>query len=136
MYYLSTEEVLVIHELLLGEFGGIRGITEAGFTRLETAVSVPQQSMFGDDLYPDLATKAGALAHAIIRNHPFSDGNKRVGVVALVEMLERNNAHLRATNDEVYEVAMSAARELDREAVGAWVAQHISYEPASLDQQA
>ena len=127
MHYLSAEEILVIHELLLAEFGGIRGVTEAGFGRLETAVSVPRQSMFGDDLYPDLASKAGALAHAIIRNHPFSDGNKRVGAVVLVEMLERNGAHLEATNDELYAITMAAANALDRETVGAWVAQHITY---------
>lgn len=125
MNYLTTEEVIVIHELLLAEFGGIRGITEAGFGRLETAVSVPQQSMFGVDLYEDLPSKAAALSHAIIRNHPFSDGNKRVAVVALAEMLARNGAELTATNDELYDLALAAATTLDRAAVAAWVADHI-----------
>ena len=126
MNYLTTEEVLVIHELLLAEFGGIRGITEAGYGRLETAVSVPQQSMFGADLYPDLPDKAGALTHAITRNHPFSDGNKRVAVVALVEMLARNGATLTATNDELYDLAIAAATSLERAAVAEWVAAHIA----------
>lgn len=125
MNYLTTEEVIVIHELLLAEFGGIRGITEAGFGRLETAVSVPQQSMFGVDLYEGLANKAAALSHAIIRNHPFSDGNKRVAVVTLAEMLARNGAELTATNDELYDLALAAATTLDRVAVATWVAEHI-----------
>lgn len=128
MNYLSTEEVIVIHELLLAEFGGIRGITEAGFGRLETAVGVPQQSMFGVDLYDDLPSKAGALTHAITRNHPFSDGNKRVAVIALIELLRRNRADLTATNDEVYSLAMAAANTLDRTTVGAWVHEHTVFE--------
>ncbi len=126
MNYLSAEELIVIHEMLLAEFGGIRGITEAGFGRLEAAASVPQQSMFGVDLYADLPSKAGALAHAIIRNHPFSDGNKRVAVVALVEMLARNGAILTATNDEVYALALTAANALDRPSVAAWVSEHMA----------
>lgn len=126
MNYLSAEELIVIHEMLLAEFGGIRGITEAGFGRLEAAASVPQQSMFGVDLYTDLPSKAGALAHAIIRNHPFSDGNKRVAVVALVEMLARNGAVLTATNDEVYTLALTAANALDRPSVAVWVSEHMA----------
>jgi death-on-curing protein len=126
MNYLTADELIVIHEMLLGEFGGIRGITEAGFGRLEAAASVPQQSMFGVDLYVDLPSKAGALAHAIIRNHPFSDGNKRVAVVALVEMLARNGAVLTASNDEVYTLALTAANALERSSVATWVSEHMA----------
>lgn len=132
MKYLTAEELLFILELLLTEFGGIRGVTEAGYGRLETVVSVPQQTMFGVDLFEDLPSKAAALTHAITRNHPFSDGNKRVAVVALVEMLERNGATLTATNDEVYEFAMAAAKKLDREEVSAWVAAHMRVENQAL----
>lgn len=55
---LTYSEVLVIHQLLLDRFGGMTGITEPGFGKLEAAVAAPSLSMFGDDLYPTLVDKA------------------------------------------------------------------------------
>lgn len=127
--YLSAEDILVLHELLLVEFGGLRGITEQGFGRLETAVGAPRQSMFGDDLYPTLPDKGAALFRGIIGGHPFSDGNKRVALLALCELLGRNGATLNASNDDVYQLAISAASSLDREQVRAWMQEHVSIRP-------
>jgi death-on-curing protein len=124
--YLSAYDLLLIHQALIQEFGGMRGVTEAGFGRLDAAVGVPTQSMFGQDLYPDLPTKAAALAHAIIRNHPFSDGNKRVAVVALAVMLDLNGACLQASNAEVYALAMTAAAGMGREEMAVWVTIHLA----------
>jgi death-on-curing protein len=126
MRYLSAHDLLVIHQALLLEFGGMPGITEAGFGRLETAAAVPQHSMFGDDLYPTLADKGAALLHAIIRNHPFSDGNKRAAVVALMVLLRLNGAALEASNDEVYELAIAASEgRMARDDLAAWVAARL-----------
>ena len=83
MNYLAPADLIVIHEMLIAEFGGMRGITEAGFGRLEAAAATPQVSVFGADIYADLPGKAAALCDAIVRAHPFSDGNKRVALVAL-----------------------------------------------------
>lgn len=127
--YLLATDLLLIHQALLLEFGGIAGITEAGYGRLETVVGTPRQSMFGEDLYPDLPSKAAALVYSLIRNHPFSDGNKRTAVVALAVLLELNGATLHATNAEVYDLAMAVAAGMPREELTAWVAAHIA--PAS-----
>jgi death-on-curing protein len=82
--------------------------------------------MVGADLYPTLAEKGAALLHAIIRNHPFSDGNKRVGVVALVVLLRLNGAELHATNDEMYDLAIAASEgRVQREDIAAWVAARL-----------
>jgi death on curing protein len=128
MRYLTPYDLLLIHQSLLSQFGGMAGITEAGFGRLETAAYAPQQSMFGEDLYPDLPSKAAALVAAITGNHPFSDGNKRVAVVALDLMLTLNGATLSATNDEIYELAIASARGMEREAITAWVYAHCRLE--------
>lgn len=122
--YLSAEDLLVIHQALIAHFGGMPGITEAGFARLEAAAAAPRQSAFGADVYPELADKAAALAHAIVRNHPFSDGNKRVAVAALDLMLSWNGAELRADNDAVYAITMAAAEGISRDALIAWVREH------------
>jgi death-on-curing protein len=121
MRYLSAEELLIVHQALIEGFGGMPGITEAGFARLETAAAAPRQTAFGEDLYPGLAAKAGALAHAIVRGHPFSDGNKRVAVAALDLMASLNGATLTADDDAIYAVAMAAAESMSREALIGWV---------------
>ncbi|MBP1467690.1 type II toxin-antitoxin system death-on-curing family toxin [Candidatus Chloroploca sp. M-50] len=125
MHYLHATDLLIIHEALIEQFGGMPGITEAGFARLQAAVATPQQSMFGVDLYPDLASKIGALAYALIRGHPFSDGNKRVAVVALDLMATLNGASLTASNDEIYALALAAAEHHARAEVIAWVREHL-----------
>lgn len=126
MYYLTPEDLLLIHQALIEEFGGMPGITEAGFARLEAAAGTPRQSAFGVDLYPELADKAAALAHAIVRGHPFSDGNKRVAVVALDLMLTLNGTRLTADNTQVYDLAMAAAKSMPREELAAWVREHMT----------
>lgn len=125
MNYLSPAELIAIHQLLITRFGGMPGITEAGFGRLEGAAAAPQASMFGEEMYVGLAAKAAALCHAIVRAHPFSDGNKRVALVALDVFLARNGARLTASNDEAYDAIMALAQgALTREALAAWVNEH------------
>lgn len=125
MRYLSAEELLIVHQALIERFGGMPGITEAGFARLQAAAATPQQSAFGEQLYADLAAKAGALAHAIVRGHPFSDGNKRVAVVAIDLMASRNGATLTADDAQLYTLAMAAAESMSREALIDWVRAHL-----------
>jgi death-on-curing protein len=127
MRYLTPADLIAIHELLMTEFGGMRGITEAGFGRLEAAAAAPRASMFGHELYPGVASKAAALCQAIVRAHPFSDGNKRVALVALDLFLDANGFALTATNDQVYETIMALARgEMEHAALAAWIEQHSS----------
>lgn len=127
MRYLSVADLLLIHRALIEHFGGMAGITEAGFARLEAAAATPRQSAFGMELYPELAAKAGAITHAIIHGHPFSDGNKRVAVAALDLILRLNGAHLTADNDTLYTLAMQAANQMSRADLIAWVGAHMEF---------
>lgn len=77
MRYLSLQEVLSLHSLLIAQSGGGSGLRDRG--ALESAVAQPEASFGGEELYPDLASKAAALGHSLIQNHPFVDGNKRIG---------------------------------------------------------
>ncbi len=122
---LSYSEVLVIHQLLLDRFGGMSGITETGFGKLEAAVAAPDLSMFGDDLYPTIVEKASILFYLIARSHAFTDGNKRVALLALIELLARHGMVLAATDQELYEFVMSTASDREREDVFSWIAAHV-----------
>ena len=126
MHYLTLYDLLALHQVLLADFGGMAGITEAGFARLENAVAAPQQSFFGEDLHPDLASKAAALCATVMSSHPFSDGNKRVAVAALDMFVTLNGATLNASNTELYDFAIQAASGLPREELEATVRGWIS----------
>jgi death-on-curing protein len=126
MHYLSPHDLLMIHQALLLEFGGMAGITESGFGRLETAAYAPQHSMFGADLYPDLPDKAAVLVTSLIRNHPFSDGNKRIAAAALCLFLERNQRHLRASRADLEAFTLLVSRSRLRDPhLAAWIAARV-----------
>ena len=81
MRYLSLAEVPDLHERLIATSGGIRGVRDIRL--LESAVNQPRVTFDQSDLYPDLVSKTAAYCHSLIMNHPFVDGNKRVGHAAM-----------------------------------------------------
>lgn len=118
--YLTVEQVLFIHMRLIAETGGSPGLRDLAL--LESAVARPQATFGGEDLYPDLFVKAAALLDSLVRNHPFVDGNKRVGVTAAGLFLRLNNQQLTASNAELEQFALQSARsELDVEEIAAWL---------------
>lgn len=106
MKHLTIEEVIAIHDHAIREFGGSPEI--ASVARLESAVATPRQTMFGQELYPDLLSKATILVFLLIKNHPFVDGNKRTGLFALFEFLERNGHTIVAPGDELYQFTITS----------------------------
>ena len=67
---------------------------------LQSALAAPRQVLFGEEMHPSLWDKAATLLVALIRNHPFYDGNKRIAMEATSEFLRRNGWTLSATRDE------------------------------------
>jgi len=130
MNYVSRTDVFFIQAMVIQHIGGIHGITEQGFEKLETALAVPQQSMFGEDLYPDIYTKAAALFDALVNGHCFSDGNKRTALLTMIEFLARNGITFNAPdNDALYDWVLAAATKRRipaemRQEQAAWIAHH------------
>ena len=104
MNYLTTEQVLFLHARLIQETGGSFGVRDIGL--LKAAIARSQSTFDGDDLYPDLISKAAALLHSLIENHPYVDGNKRVGITAAGLFLEMNGMRLIASSKELEELAL------------------------------
>ncbi len=117
----TLTQLLLMHELLIDRFGGMRGVTEQGFAKLEAALAAPYASMFGEDLYPDVPHKLAVLFYLLARSHGFSDGNKRIALLALLDGLERHGLEITADQDELYEFVMSAASDAPQEAAIAWL---------------
>jgi len=103
--YLDLEDLLALATVLLGQSPPVRDMGLLG-----SAVARPRTTAFGADAYPDIWTKAAALLHSIVNNHPLVDGNKRLGWLATAVFLELNDASVSAaSNEDVFELVMSIA---------------------------
>lgn len=124
MRYLSLAEVIDLYRRVMAQSGGAVGIRDQG--ALESAVAQPQMTFGGEELYATAATKAAALGFSLINNHPFVDGNKRIGHAAMEVMLILNGLEIAADVEEQEQVILAvAAGEMEREAFGSWLASHL-----------
>jgi death-on-curing protein len=122
MVYLSLDQVLELHQLQIRRFGGSAGLRDRG--ALEAALARPQMTFGGEDLYLDVEAKAAALAHSLVMNHPFVDGNKRAGAHACVLFLLANDVAPAFTPAELTDVTLAVARgEVGAEALAIWLRQ-------------
>ena len=120
MRYLSLGEVLELHRRIIEETGGSPGLRD--LAALESAVAQPRMTFGGADLYSDLASKAAALGFALIKNHPFVDGNKRVGHAALETFLVLNGFELQSGIGDAERVVLAvAAGDCGRDEIERWV---------------
>lgn len=103
--YLDVDDLIALAAALLGEPPPVRDVG-----LLAAAAARPQASAFGDDAYPDLWTKAAALLHSVVKNHPLVDGNKRLGWLACAVFLDLNGPDpTEASNDDIYDLVMHVA---------------------------
>lgn len=124
MRYLFIEEIISLHAKVIAQSGGGLGLRDRG--ALESAVAQPEMTFGGEDLYPTVAEKAAALGHSLIQNHPFIDGNKRVGHAAMEVFLVLNGYEIRASVDEQDELILSvASSQMSRLEFSEWLKQHV-----------
>jgi len=118
--YLTLSEVLEVHRQVMAQSGGAEGLMP--LPALESALAQPQMTSGGEDLDPTLVDKAAALGYALIKNHPFLDGNTRTGHAAMEGFLVLNGDESGATVDEQEQVILQvAASERDREEFTTWL---------------
>ena len=117
-HWVLRETVLALQERLLAEFGGLGGLRDEGL--FDSALARPEQ-LFAYDK-PDLFDLAAAYASGLVRNHPFVDGNKRVGFTTAIVFLELNGCDFTASEaDAALQTLALAARELDEAGYAAWL---------------
>ena len=124
MRYLTLGEVVELHRVVIEATGGVSGIRDLG--ALESALAQPRASFGGVDLHASLADKAAALGFSLVMNHPFLDGNKRVGHAATESFLMLNGSELDAPIDEQERLMLDlASGRLAREQLAAWFVAHL-----------
>ncbi len=125
MITLTKEQIIMLHEAIYERYGGSCGVLNEGM--LDSALQAPFQTFGGEELFPDTKDKILRLAYGLIKNHSFRDGNKRIGALVLLVLLELNGWHVKATNEEFADIIMGiAASEKDDEDLKKWVDSHIS----------
>jgi death-on-curing protein len=123
MRYLSLGEVVRLHQMLIEQSGGATGIRTLGL--LDSALAQPRATFDGRDLHPTVLDKAAALCASLVQNHPFVDGNKRVGHAAMATFLVLNGVDVTASIEEQERLILSLAAGVSRrEDLVAWLKEH------------
>ena len=123
MIRLTTKQVISIHSSLIEATGGTDGVRDMGL--LESALEAPFQTFDGKDLYPALIQKAARLGHSIVSNHPFVDGNKRIGIHTMLVFLAVNGIEIECTQKELIDVGLSLADgTMNAEKLLIWLSSH------------
>lgn len=107
MNKIDVKQVVLLHEMLINSIGGLHGVRDAGL--LDSAVNGIYQTFGGQELYPSIEEKAARLGYSLISNHVFVDGNKRVGVLAMLTFLEINNVKIQYTDQEIINIGFGVA---------------------------
>ncbi len=125
MRYLTLSELLELHRRIIVQSGGADGVRD--LAGVASAVVQPQMTFGGNELYPALTDKAAALCFSLVMNHPFVDGNKRIGHAAMETFLVLNGHELVADVDDAESIFLKlAAGGVERDKFIAWVAANLA----------
>lgn len=127
MIWLSTQQVKKLHSELIQTTGGLDGLRDENL--LQSALLSPMQTYEGNELFPTLIDKAVRVALGLTKNHPFIDGNKRIGAHTMLVVLALNDVSLSYTQKELSDIFLQlASDEIDFDELREWVYRHIKNE--------
>ena len=127
MIFFTQQQVKEMHRSLISTTGGTDGIRDEGL--LDSALQSPFQTFNRKELYFDIIDKAAQLCYALIKNHPFIDGNKRIGVHVMLVFLELNNKKMTYTQNELVDLGLGiASGNITRDKIKKWISLHTENE--------
>jgi len=122
--FLTLDDVLESHCEQIAAYGGGEGMRDLGL--LQSAVAQPEAKFDGQFLHADLFDMAAAYLFHIVQNHPFVDGNKRVGLEAALLFLEINDRTLEATDEQLVDIVLRTAQgAMSKSEIGAFFRAHV-----------
>lgn len=128
--YLSMDDVLDLHTLVIERYGGLLGIKSQD--RLQMALQAPRQILFETELYPDLCSKAAVFTFLLVKHHPFNSANEATAFACLLRFLAINGACLRPEvgPDEIAWVFRALSHgDMDREELERWLRENVGILP-------
>lgn len=125
MLFLTLDDILESHQNQIETYGGSHGIRDIGL--LESAIAQPEASFGGQYLHADIFEMAAAYLYHLVMNHPFIDGNKRVGLEAALIFLEINDKSLIANDDELVDLVLkTTAGQIEKREIGEFFRSHCT----------
>ena len=123
MIFFEYEQVVKLHSSLIEKTGGMDGIRDQNL--LDSALKSPFQTFGGNELYPDIFDKASQLCYSLVENHPFADGNKRIGVHLALLFLRLNNVTIEYSQIELIDFGLSIASvKMNNDEIKLWLLNH------------
>lgn len=123
MIFFEYEQVVKLHSSLIEKTGGMDGIRDQNL--LDSALKSPFQTFGGNELYPDIFDKASQLCYSLVENHPFADGNKRIGVHLALLFLRLNNVTIEYSQIELIDFGLSiASGKMNKDEIKLWLLNH------------
>ncbi|MEL5721753.1 type II toxin-antitoxin system death-on-curing family toxin [Treponema pedis] len=123
MNFFSEEQVIKIHSSLIIRTGGIDGVRE--YNLLDSSLKSIFQTFDGKELHPSILDKAVQLCYSLIENHPFLDGNKRIGIHLSLIFLKINGIDLNYTQKELIDLGLRiASGQIKKDAIKEWFVEH------------
>ena len=123
MIFFEYEQVVKLHSSLIAKTGGMDGIRDQNL--LDSALKSPFQTFGGNELYPDIFDKASQLCYSLVENHPFADGNKRIGVHLALLFLRLNNVTIEYSQIELIDFGLSiASGKMNKDDIKTWLLNH------------
>lgn len=121
--FLTIQEVLYFHHAQMEQFGGSMGVRDPGL--LESALAQPCASFGGEYLHRGVFEMAAAYLYHIVQNHPFVDGNKRVGLESALAFLALNGVEIDAPDDDLESLVLAVASgQADKTQAAAFLDKH------------
>ena len=105
--FLTFAEIIEIHDYQIGHFGGGEGLRDIELLR--SAIGMPSATFGGEYLHPTIIEMAAAYLYHLAENHPFVDGNKRVGAMAALIFLDLNGYDFDASDAEFTDMVLTVA---------------------------
>jgi len=123
MKRLSLETVIEMHSELITQSGGLDGVRD--ITMLDASVNSPFHTFGGQYLYPTIQAMAAHLAFSLIKNHPFLDGNKRIGILSMLVFMDINGLPVTSTDSELVSLGLGLAdSSIDESELIEWIILH------------
>ena len=124
----TKEQVLLLHQYIAEETGGVVGVRDEGL--LESALETAFATFGGRELYPSKEEKAARLGASLVANHAFLDGSKRIGMYVVLTFLETNGIRLDCTDADIVRAGLSLADgSMGYDGLLAWIRERVSPSP-------
>ncbi|MEW9673933.1 type II toxin-antitoxin system death-on-curing family toxin [Ammoniphilus sp. 3BR4] len=123
MRSIELADLFVFHAKIVEQTGGSPGVRDLGL--IESALQRPFITFDEKDMYPTVIQKISVMTYALIKNHGFVDGNKRVGVAMMLLLLRLNEIMISYSQAELIELGLKTAEGVWTEKdIERWIKEH------------